>query len=248
MTRLLRSHAASMALAILLVGQAASGWAGSFDVNPIRVELSAQSRSGALTLRNGGTEKVVVQASSFAWSQQNGQDALTNTNDLLVSPPIVTIAPGAQQIIRVGLRRQPDENAELSYRIFLQEVPPPPQPGFQGLLVTLKVGLPVFVAPRTGQARANLVWTADLKGGNALRLKVQNTGNAHIQIGAIDFFQRSGGDAVAQFTTPGYVLKGQGRDWEVGLKPGSIRKGDRLKMKISTDSGEIESEIEIGEI
>ena len=72
-----------------------------------------------------------------------------------MSPPIATIAPDKEQIIRVGLRRAPDKERELSYRLFLQEVPAPPKPGFQGLQVALRVGLPVFVQPkRSGEGDA----------------------------------------------------------------------------------------------
>ena len=106
------------------------GVCGSFEVNPIRVDLAPQERSAALTVKNNGAESVVVQVSVLAWSQQDGRDVLSPTNEVLVSPPIATIAPDKEQIIRVGLRRAPDKERELSYRLFLQEVPAPPKPGY----------------------------------------------------------------------------------------------------------------------
>ena len=40
------------------------GICGSFEVNPIRVDLAPQKRSAALTVKNNGAESVVVQVAS----------------------------------------------------------------------------------------------------------------------------------------------------------------------------------------
>ena len=220
--------------------------AGSFDVNPIRVDLTAQSRSAAVTVRNSGDDPVVVQVTVQAWSQDAGKDVLTSTNDVIISPPIATIPAGQEQIVRIGMRRAPDAQRELSYRLFLQEVPPPPRPGFQGLVVALRIGLPIFVQPRQGQSKAALVWNLDTGSPETLRLKVENKGTAHIQISTIELFRRSEKDAVAEFSGLAYVLSGQARDWDLKLRDPAIKRGERLRMKVSTDAGSIDTEIELG--
>lgn len=220
--------------------------AGSFDVNPIRVDLTAQSRTAAVSVRNSGDDPVVVQISVQAWSQNAGKDVLTATNEVIVSPPIATIPAGQAQIVRIGMRRAPDAQRELSYRMFLQEVPPPPRPGFQGLVVALRIGLPIFVQPRQGPGKANLVWTLDTGSPDTLKLKVDNKGSAHIQISTIELFRRSEKDAVAEFSGLAYVLPGQTRDWDLKLRDPAIKRGERLRMKVSTDAGSIDTEIELG--
>jgi fimbrial chaperone protein len=219
--------------------------AGSFEVNPIRVDLSPTVRSVALSVRNGGADAMVVQVSVSAWSQEDGKDILTPTNEVLVSPPIATIAPDGEQIIRVGLRRAPDAKRELSYRIFLQEVPPPPKPGFQGLVVALRVGLPIFVQPRQGPAKATLVWNAELRTGNTIHLKLENQGTGHIQISTVELFLPSEKEAIAEQSGLAYVLPGQAREWGLKLRHTGVKKGDRLSMKVSTDAGSIDSEIDL---
>src|ERR1700687_3963228 len=82
--------------------------AGSLSVTPIRVELSSAQRSVALTVRNEGDQPTVVQAQLVAWSQVDNEDRLEPTIDLLASPPIFTVAPGASHIVRIALRRAPD--------------------------------------------------------------------------------------------------------------------------------------------
>jgi len=233
---------------LALATSCAAASAGSFDVNPIRVDLTSQNRSVALTVRNSGTDPVVVQVSSQAWAQDAGKDVLTPTNDVLVSPPIITIAPGAEQIVRIGLRRAPDPKLELSYRLFLQEVPPPPQPGFQGLVVALRIGLPIFVQPREAAAKANLIWNVDQTAPEAVRLKVANNGTAHIQISTVELFRPSEKEPVAEFSGLAYVLPGQARDWDLKLRDARVKRGERLRMKVSTDAGSIDTEIELGGI
>lgn len=240
LTRVLRMSLLAAAAAAPLCALA-----GSFEVNPIRVELNAATRSVALTVKNSGTSAVVVQASVSAWSQQDGKDVLTPTNEVLISPPVMTIQPDKEQIVRVGLRRAPDAQRELSYRIFLQEVPPPPQPGFQGLVVALRVGLPIFVQPRGGPAKANLVWNAELRENQTIRMKVENQGTGHIQISTLELFSAGGGEPVADHSGLAYVLPGQSREWDMKLRDQRVKKGDNLRMKVSTDAGSIDAQIDL---
>jgi fimbrial chaperone protein len=234
-----------LAAFVLLGAMAHGAVAGSFEVNPIRIDLSPATRSVALTVRNSGSDAVVVQISVMAWSQDGGKDVLTPTNEIIVSPPIATLAPEGEQIVRVGLRRAADAQRELSYRIFLEEVPPPPKPGFQGLVVALRVGLPIFVQPRQGQAKATLVWNAELRGDDSIRLKVENQGTGHIQFETMEFFRRGEKEAIAERSGVAYVLPGQAREWDLKLRHAGVKKGERLRMKVSTDAGIIDAEIDL---
>jgi len=141
---LLLAAAASIAAVTLPIGAAV---AGSFNVSPVRVELSAADRTQALTVRNEGGEPSVVQVQILAWSQDSGQDILQPTTDLLVSPPVFTVQPGQSQLVRIALRTTPDAARQLSYRAILQEVPGPSRAGGPSLQVALKISLPVFVEP-----------------------------------------------------------------------------------------------------
>lgn len=238
--------AAGKVLMFLLGAAAAtSGWAGSFQVNPIRVDLTAANRSVALSVTNTGTEAVVVQANVMNWSQEQGRDVLTPTTEVIISPPIATIPAGKEQIIRVGLRRAPDAQRELSYRLFLQEVPPPPQPGFQGLQVALRIGLPVFVQPKEGPARAALVWHASLKDENTIHLTLQNQGTGHIQISDLELSLPDGTEPIAAQGGLAYVLPGQSHGWDLKLRQPNLKKNSRLRLRVSTDAGSVSTEIQV---
>ena len=241
-------YAVRLLAACSIVGSAPFAFAGSFDVNPIRVDLTPQSRTATVSVRNSGDDSVVIQISVQAWSQNAGKDILTDTKDVIVSPPIATIPAGQEQIVRIGMRRAPDAQHELSYRMFLQEVPPPPRPGVQGLVVALRIGLPIFVQPRQGTGKAELLWNLDMSSADTLKLKVNNKGSAHIQIATIELYRRSEKETVAEFSGLAYVLPGQTRDWDLKLRDPAIKRGERLRMKVSTDAGSIDTEIELGGI
>ena len=117
---------------ILFVMGASVASAASLGVSPVRVTLSESQSMGSLTVRNDGTEPASLQMEMLNWSQAEGQDVLMPTRELLANPPIFTVPAGGSQLVRVGLRRAPDGQRELTYRIVLQELPPPPNPDFMG--------------------------------------------------------------------------------------------------------------------
>src|SRR6186713_2641410 len=177
-----------------LLGLACVAHAGSFVVNPVRVTLSASQPVNAITVRNDGSEPTVVQLETVAWSQKGGVDVLAKTQEILATPPIFTIPPGGSQIVRVGLRRVPDAGAEITYRLFLREVPAA-QPVAQGLRVALRVSLPVFVVPQTSLT-PKLEWRVMRREDGRIRLHANNSGAAHIQIAEVSLSSLYGGKAI----------------------------------------------------
>lgn len=212
--------------------------AASFTANPVRLTLPSGSNSTSLSLDNTGDQPVLVQAEVMAWTQQDGSDVLTPSQDLVVSPPIFNVAPGGRQIVRLGLLRPVAGEREVTYRLFLQEVAQPPAPGEQGVAVALRLGLPVFVLPK-GRAAPHLAWRAKAEEG-AIRLTLTNSGNAHVQ--AIDCkMYRQDGLLFAEQQLAGYVLAGQARSWLI--KPKQPWRGEKLRLTANTNLGEVAVEL-----
>ena len=82
----MQSCAATIALAFALANAAL---AGNFQVSPVRLELSANATSAALTVRNEGSEAVVVQMTVLKWTQGDNADRYDATTEALVTPPII---------------------------------------------------------------------------------------------------------------------------------------------------------------
>jgi fimbrial chaperone protein len=221
--------------------------AGSFMIDPTRIELGPDQMSATLVLRNQDKQPIVIQADARHWRQQDGEDLLTPTRELLVTPPIITIAPGAEQVLRVALRRPLDPRQEMNYRIFLQEIAPPPQPGFRGVQVALRISLPVFAKAGEG-VQPKPIWSARyLAQDHALRLVLENTGDAHLQLQ--DFAltqsqpQSQSPQALASRQSPRYLLAGQRQEWVLALDPAVRLTGQKLQLKATTYAGLLEQEL-----
>lgn len=227
--------------AVLLLCGFWSAWAqaGTISVNPVRATLSAGEQVGALTVRNDGAGTTVVQLEVLSWSQQDGKDVYTPTREILANPPIFTIPAGGEQIIRVGLRRAPDPKRELSYRLYLHEVPSPPKPGFQGLQVALRIGVPVFVIPTDVAATPALRWQAIRTPEGQLKLGLSNSGNAHVQVANFKLAQ-PGKEAARTQDVAAYLLPGQSREW---LVTAAVPPGERLHLFAQTDAGDVHAEL-----
>lgn len=216
------------------------------SVDPIRIELSPEQPTAAINVRNDSDQPTSIQIQAVAWSQVDGKDVYTPTRELLVSPPIVTIAPKGEQVIRTALRRKADVANELTYRIYLQELPSQPQPGFTGLRLALRIGLPVFVKPQQGKAAPKMAWSISLAPDNSLKITLQNEGNAHVQVSDFALYVPGGDKPITGESGSTYVLAGQVREWLLKIDLSENITGGRLRLKAYTDAGNVDTELPLG--
>jgi fimbrial chaperone protein len=216
-------------------------FAGSIAVSPVRVTLSAKQPVAAIRVQNEGSEATVIQLDTSAWSQHDGESVLTETGEVLATPPILTIAPGGSRIVRVGLRRPPDAHRELTYRIMLREVPPP-EPVAHGLRVALQISMPVFVVPAVPVA-ADLHWRAVRTADNRIRLLATNSGTAHIQLGRLELTPAGAGPIAVQDTAT-YILPGNTHEWDMSAK--SVPAvGSALRVSSQVELGKVQAEMRL---
>jgi len=219
--------------------------AGTFSISPLRVELSSRITTGALTLRNQEDTPVVVQAEVLLWEQADGEDKLSGTRDLLVSPAVVTIPGNGSQLVRVALRRPADAKRELSYRLILTEVPQTASPDFIGLNVALRLSLPIFIAP-IAAAERGLEWSAVRGAEGMVALTARNAGNAHARVLNFDVLSAAGSKLGAPQNVTAYILPGQARTWTLDNKQNEATSStdwQRLRVKGTTEAGDFEVEI-----
>lgn len=214
-------------LTLLLTSQVL---AGSFSVSPTRVVLSAQDNVVALWVRNTGTGETSVQVELQEWRQRGGQDIYTPSREVLATPPIFTLAPGQTQVLRVGLRRPPERDTELSYRLFLQELPPPAAEDYPGLRMALRISLPVFVAPASGAAAPELSWRVERGNRGEWRLSARNHGHGHGQVSRLRVRLPDG--RMLQHSGNAYVLPGAEQEW--ALAPGTPLPAAGTELVITT--------------
>lgn len=149
-----------------------------FDVSPIRLELSADAPSGALTLRNRTDSPRLIEVTIMRWRRVDHQDNYNPSRAILANPPVFEVAPYASQIVRVGINTATATDTESSYRVYLTEVATGQR---QQLQILLSVGIPVFIPPASG-ANYQLMWQASAVDDDNVELTVHNTGNSHVQL------------------------------------------------------------------
>ncbi|MET0229715.1 MAG: molecular chaperone [Rhodanobacteraceae bacterium] len=220
--------------------------ASSLVLSPLRLSLKAAQPISALTVRNDGDEAVVIQLELAAWTQAGGKDVYTATTDILASPPIFSVPAHQSQLVRVGLRRGADPGIELSYRVFLQEVPPPPAAGFKGLRVAARFGVPIFVAPAATEASpasavpSALQWHV-IRADGHLVLRASNPASLHERVTALTLSVAGTPEPLLHVQGTDYVLPGQSRDWIVHADR-TPAPGTSLHILAATDAGSSEAD------
>ncbi|MDB5707225.1 MAG: hypothetical protein JWN66_4341 [Sphingomonas bacterium] len=221
-------------LAALPIGTPAL--ASSFQVNPVVIEIVPDRHSATVTVHNSESDPVSIRVRLYRWTQHDGQDDYADTSELIASPPIFTLAGNGTQLLRVGPRSQPLSGA---YRIILEEIPTPS--GQVGKIkISLRLNLPLYVMPDRA-AKADLRWTGWRDAAGDLMLEAQNAGARYGSVVQI----RAAGASTALTSSPGSVLPGGSKRWNLGKHP-EIGAAP-LQLDIRASSGEItHSQIVVG--
>jgi fimbrial chaperone protein len=214
--------------------------AGSFAVSPVRVTLTASAPIVAITVRNDGSEPTVVQIDTTRWTQQDATDRYEPTRDLIATPPIFTVPANGSQVVRIGLRRAPDAQHELTYRLYLTEVPGPPPPDLVGARVALRLGVPVFVTPSVAGAQT-LSWHMERAANGAVAITCTNRGSVHARITNLKLSPPDGAPPIVQQVAAD-IHAGQQRTWV--LRSDQIPPaGTTLRLSAMTERGDASAEL-----
>ena len=199
----------AVAALIFAGSMAAVAQGASLRVAPVTLQLEAPQQATHLTVRNDGAAPMSVQARIYRWSQANGEDVLEPTDAVVVSPPIATLAPGAQSVIRVVRVARAELRGEESYRVLVDELPDPARARGGAVTLVVRHSIPVFFSAAD---RPHAVeWRAAPEAGG-IRLSARNTGGRHLRIANLKL---SAGGAVmaARDGLVGYVLSGASASW-----------------------------------
>lgn len=216
----------------------AGAHAAALKIFPVRMVLTPAEPVQTMTIQSSGTEKMRVQMRIFAWRQENGKDVFDETRDVLVNPGLFEIAPGGQQIARLGQRVSPGAN-EKSYRIFLEEVPNQ-QPLKQGEVRTLlRISIPIFVP--AANIVGKLAWTVSPAGAGGVTVAIHNQGTVHVQIHRLTL-TRADGAALGAQDMSAYLLPGA--SLQITLQVNTpVRRGDALKLSAMTDQADFSADL-----
>lgn len=211
--------------------------AGSFSVSPVRIFMESRERATGVTVINEGDTDLVMQAELFEWKQKpDGTDELLPTQDLVLAPPILRLAKGARQVVRLANLRPPVPGEQLTYRMVVREVPEALAQSQQGvqIQVALAFSLPIFITP-PGAKRA-LDCTATRTSPTAVRATCENRGQAYAQAATMTLTTPSGNTLLTSDIKGGYILPKVTRSFELAGE-GSRIPGGPLKLQVTQDDG-----------
>ena len=214
---------AAAAAALLAPGIAAAQTA--LRVEPLLVDVSSPSQASSVTLQNNGSSDLSLQLRIYEWSQVNGEDRLTPTNDVVASPPTARIAPGSNYTVRIARTvGAAASGTEKAYRLWIDELPAESALRDSGgeVGIRLRFDLPVFFHG-TDEA-ANLTWTARREGSDVV-LEAANTGRRHARIEGLHLEGRGGAGVSFGDGLNGYVLAGSTRRWTAPVGNAALADG-----------------------
>ena len=207
-----------------------SAVAGMFTVSPVRIYMLPRERAVAVTVVNEGDTEIVLQADLSAWTQKpDGTDELNPTEDMVLSPPIIKLAPNSRQVVRLALLKPADASRQLTYRMVMREVPEAVVriDKTVQLPVALALSMPVFITPPPAKRIMECV--------PALNLIVNctNSGTAYAQVREI--LVKRGTVTLARFEGGTYILPGAQK--AISLKGEPAMSPGAAQMSVSFDDG-----------
>jgi fimbrial chaperone protein len=228
-----RSKLVTYALLLSMLGPWAAATAGVFSVTPVRLYMTPRDRAIAVTLTNEADTEVVLQADINTWSQKpDGTDELVLTEDMILAPPIIKLAPKARQVVRLAMLKPADASRQLTYRMIIREVPEAlPASGIQ-VPIALALSMPVFITPPAAKRQVNC--TNLLADAKTLNLQCSNTGTAYAQIREATVMR--GTQTLARFEGGSYILPGARKT--VGLKGEQALTAGEANLVVTFDDGQ----------
>jgi fimbrial chaperone protein len=228
----------ALALAIATSAEAAP----SLTVVPVNIQLAPGQTTTTLTILNQGDSDTSFQIRAFAWKQENSEDQLAPISELLASPPLGSIAANASQVVRLVLRKPP-QGREASYRVLLDQIPPPAEPGT--VRIALRLSIPIFAEPPTRVA-AHMEWRVEREGGKAF-LVAHNEGTRHETVRDITLINAQGTALNIEANLSPYILAGAMRRWPLVLATPMPAGETTLRLTARADAGAIDQPVRVVE-
>jgi fimbrial chaperone protein len=236
-----RRMTAALALAgaaVILLLACPAATAQALSVLPVNVLFSPGQRASSLTVSNTGTSETAIQIRAYAWRQKDGDDQLADSDAVVLSPPIARMAPGSSQVIRLILR-QPPQGREATYRILIDQIPPPAEPGVVHMV--LRLSIPIFAQPPT-RAVPHVQFHLEIDSGKLILVGI-NDGLSHELIHDIVLTTADGRKLKEESGAGPYILAGSTRRWPIAAQGSLPQPGETLHLIAQSDAGAIEQAV-----
>ncbi|WP_111854211.1 fimbrial biogenesis chaperone [Acinetobacter oleivorans] len=190
--------------------------AATIRLSPVNVEILSNQNASSISLFNQSNESTDLQIRVFEWTQKNGQDQLTPTDEIAISPPFLKLQSNDSYNLRVVRINPTPISGEKTYRIIIDELPKPidSRKAAQGVNVLLRSSLPVFVVNKDAITKLN--WKIDTN-QEAPSLNISNIGNRHALLNNLMLVDTTANKSypIKVNTINGYILAEQARSYSI---------------------------------
>lgn len=205
------------------------GWPGpvaALEVAPVLLSLKRERPVSVLTVRNPQEAAISLELTAFAWRQQGGEDHYTEDSRLIITPPLLHLAPGESRTVRVGLLETAGfGKRETAFRLLLRDITAPASPQ-SGLHLRLQMLLPVFLQAGGEHQDFALVAYPDAEAG--LCIAGRNDGLAHEKLVLLERPETG-----AQVSALKYFLPGT-ESAHCAEMPFAVRAGMKLRAALTS--------------
>jgi fimbrial chaperone protein len=226
-----------LALVGLMSGYAPSASAGQFSVSPVRIFLVPRDRATAVSVKNESNEELRMEADLYKWTQNDkGEEVLTLTEDLVMSPPVVKLGPKSKQVVRLALLKPRPAGEQLTYRIIVRELveakistqEKPEVP------IAIAFSMPIFITPNGLKPKVGCT----ISRPNAL-VTCENSGKAYTHVREFEL-KNAAGEKIAALEQGGYLLAGSKRSFDLKPVAATVPAG-AAKLQVKLDDGQLQT-------
>ena len=226
---------AAFSTALSLIAFTAPGSAASLQVSPTSLEIAAPAAAKTMTLNNPGSVPLKAQIRVMRWSLVNGEEILEPATDVVASPPIASLQPKTDYVVRIVRVAKKPVAAEENYRLIIDEIPDKSLLPNRSIAIAFRYSVPVFFMPQSGGA-PKLAWAVKTVNGKTY-VSATNTGARRVRLADLQIADGQGNTVMIAKGLAGYVLARSAKSW---VAPGMVRSaGTPLQITARGDLGPI---------
>jgi len=231
-----------LSLAFALLAFALPARAAEFELSPTRVRLDARHLVDTVQVGNSGASPLGFEVTVARWRMDaDGAWQLEPSDDLVVHPLLLEIAPGSKARLRVGLLVPPTDPGEAAYRIELHEQPSAgAATSGSGVRMLTRISLPVFVSGGDAGKPAPILRAARWQ-DDALAFSLGNEGTAFLppQALSLQLLAADGSVLQRQQLQGNYVLAGASLPLRVHAAAALCARATELALRLEETGADL---------
>jgi fimbrial chaperone protein len=214
--------------------------AGSLTASPTQLTVEYPGAVTALKVESNGDDATAGQVRVMRWLQEDGEDKLVPTRDVVASPPALRLDPGKELTVRLVRKAKSPIAGEECYRVLLDQLPGASRDGAVVMLV-VRHSIPLcFDSPKP--LRGNVQWRIERK-GDRLALHVSNSGERRAVAKGVKISGAGGASASLGSAT---VLGGSEMSWPLTGKIKGFTPGSSFTLTAALDGKMVEIKGKVG--